>query len=293
MRRLILAAPVLLATLGLVTPAQAAVERKAVAKSAAAIARYWSPERMRHATPGVKLRAAGGKAAKRSAAYPFTSSEVATPYTQAPTSTDGKVFFTLGSVDYMCSGTALLSPNKSVVWTAGHCVNEGPGAFATNWTFVPAYKDGAAPLGRFPARSLYTTSGWRDQGDFAYDLGAAVVGPSAAGQALTDVTGGRGIGVNYIRNQRFTAYGYPAAPPFNGERLWLCDAAWAADDTTGTPPPMAIGCDMTAGSSGGGWIVGSSVYSVNSYGYTAEPNVIYGPYQGTDAAGLYNQAAAG
>jgi hypothetical protein len=35
-----------------------------------------------------------------------------TPYTQAPTSTHGKMFFTLGSVDYVCSGTALLSANK-------------------------------------------------------------------------------------------------------------------------------------------------------------------------------------
>ena len=47
-----------------------------------------------------------------------------------------------GRLDYVCSGTALLSGNKSVVWTAGHCVNEGPGDFATNWEFVPAYKDG-------------------------------------------------------------------------------------------------------------------------------------------------------
>ena len=47
------------------------------------------------------------------------------------------MFFTLGGNDYVCSGTALLSGNKSVVWTAGHCVNEGPGEFATNWEFVP------------------------------------------------------------------------------------------------------------------------------------------------------------
>jgi hypothetical protein len=50
---------------------------------------------------------------------------------------------------------------------------------------------------------------------------------------------------------------------------------------------------MTGGSSGGGWIVGSSVYSVNSYGYTNQPDVMYGPYQGDVAQSLYNAASAG
>ena len=42
-----------------------------------------------------------------------------------------------------------------------------------------------------------------------------------------------------------------------------------------------------------GWIVGSSVYSVNSYGYDNQPDVMYGPYQGSVAQSLYNAAAAG
>jgi hypothetical protein len=49
---------------------------------------------------------------------------------------------------------------------------------------------------------------------------------------------------------------------------------------------------MTGGSSGGGWIVGSSVYSVNSYGYATLPNVMFGPYQGSVAQSLYTQAAS-
>ena len=35
----------------------------------------------------------------------------------------------------------------------------------------------------------------------------------------------------------------------------------------------------------GGWIVGSNVVSVNSYGYGNQPNVMYGPYQGSTADG--------
>jgi hypothetical protein len=82
-------------------------------------------------------------------AIPFTRYE---PTTYNPA--HGKVFFSDGSANYVCSGTALTSGNESVVWTAGHCVNEGPGGFYTNWAFVPAYKDGTARTGPGPrARS--------------------------------------------------------------------------------------------------------------------------------------------
>ena len=77
------------------------------------------------------------------------------PVTPTPTAstvaTTGKVFFTLGGVNYVCSGAATSSTNRDVVTTAGHCVNEGPGAFATNWAFVPAYNNGSRPYGTWTA----------------------------------------------------------------------------------------------------------------------------------------------
>ena len=48
----------------------------------------------------------------------------------------GKVFFTLAGTNYVCSGSSTVSANNGLVQTAGHCLNEGPGAFATNFTFV-------------------------------------------------------------------------------------------------------------------------------------------------------------
>ena len=290
MRRLIMA-PALLATLALAGPAEARVEQHSVSESASSIENYWTADRMRSAKPAEQQFGGAAAARAEAAALPWTSEEITTPYTQAPTSTHGKVFFTLGGNDYVCSGTALLSGNKSVVWTAGHCVNEGPGAFATNWQFVPAYKDGSAPLGVYVAQDLFAPSAWANSGDFSYDLGAAVVGP-AGGTALTDRVGGRGIAFNYSRSQNFQSYGYPAAPPFTGERLWRCNSPVQTSDNSANPATMGIGCDMTGGSSGGGWIVGSSLYSVNSYGYDNQPDVMYGPYQGSVAQSLYNAAAA-
>ena len=242
---------------------------------------------MENARPADKVVGANnGRRPK--AAFPFSSHEAAQPYPAM----QGKVFFTEAGVNYVCSGTALTSSNRSVVWTAGHCVNDGAGTFHTNWAFVPAYRNGSAPYGTWSARNLWTSSGWHGSGDFSYDVGAAAVATSG-GQSLTDVVGGRGIAFNYSRNQSFVDYGYPAAPPFDGSKLWVCEAAHATDDTSASPATMGIGCDMTGGSSGGGWTVGNNVYSVNSYGYSNQPNVMYGPYQGTVAQGVYNAAQSG
>ena len=45
---------------------------------------------------------------------------------------------------------------------------------------------------------------------------------------------------------------------------------------------------MTGGSSGGGWITGGSLNSLNSFGYRGEKNVMYGPYFGPVEATLYS-----
>jgi hypothetical protein len=294
LRRLTLAPALLAATFALAAPANAQVMERGAVSSAqrADVADYWTAERMENAKPAARVIQADGSVQRSAAApLPWTSQEVTTPYTNAPTRTHGKVFFTLGGVDYVCSGTALLSANKSVVWTAGHCVNEGPGDFATNWEFVPAYKDGRAPLGEYVASNLFTSNAWGNQGDFSYDVGAAVVAP-AGGTALTDRVGGRGISFNYNRSQNYVSYGYPAAPPFTGERLWTCNSPLQTSDNSASPATMGIGCDMTGGSSGGGWIVGSNLYSVNSYGYSNQPDVMFGPYLDGVAQSVFNAAAA-
>lgn len=282
----------LLAFLLLAAGAQArSVVSKRVAQSREAVVSYWTAERMRSAVPVERARSSGGGGSKTT--YPFTSYEVLTPYTEFPTSTHGKVYFTDDGFNYVCSGTALASANESVVWTAGHCVHDGPGEFHANWAFVPAYRDGVRPFGTFAARALLTTDRWATAGDFGHDLGSAVVHPVAGASLTATIGGGRGIAFNYVRQQRYLAYGYPAAKKFNGQRLRVCDAPWGLDDSNFSPPTMGIGCDMTGGSSGGGWIVGSDVYSVNSYGYRSLQNVMFGPYQGAVAQDLYTAAAAG
>jgi V8-like Glu-specific endopeptidase len=280
----------LIGAAGAAAAQQRAVTARAVSQSRAAVTAYWTPTRMRHATPATAIPAAAPAVGRAAAA--FTSNEYPGDYTVPPISTHGKVYFTSHGADYVCSGTAIASQNRSVVWTAGHCVNDGPGAFHTNWAFVPAYRDGARPLGTWAARRLLTIGAWRTAGDVSFDLGAAVVS-TTAGVALTDRVGGRGIAFNYDRSQTFSSFGYPAGRPFGGGRLWVCRSPLAGSDTSTSPPTMAMGCDMTSGASGGSWVAGESVLSVNSYGYAGRPNVMYGPYQGPEAQALFASAQVG
>ena len=198
----------------------------------------------------------------------------------------GKVFFSDGPYNYVCSGTALAG---NVVWTAGHCVNEGPGDFYTNFLFVPAYRDGDAPFGKFPALRLMTTDRWRTLGEYGVDVGAAIPEPNEHGQELAAVVNERPIDFNEPRQQSYRAYGYPAAGKFNGKRLRVSNTAWSRDDRSADPDTMGVPCDMTGGSSGGGWLNSThEVVSVNSYGYQSLKNVMFGPHLEAEAQGLYN-----
>ena len=133
---------------------------------------YWTPSRMKNAIP------VGAKVDSQAAKKPNAA---ASAVQETPQPRFGKVFFTLGGSNYVCSGTATSSSNGDVVTTAGHCLNEGPGAFATNFAFVPAYDNGAAPYGTWTAQTLYTTSAWAGSGDFDYDVGFAVMNENALG----------------------------------------------------------------------------------------------------------------
>jgi V8-like Glu-specific endopeptidase len=292
--------------------AQAAPHR--VGQSPAAVRAYWTAQRMRDAVPADRVRdhgpatpaakpggGAGGGTSPLFTTFQPPLAELTTP----PVSTNGRVFFRDGAFNYSCSGTAVQSSNQSVVLTAGHCVNQGPGSYFTNWTFAPAYRDGSTPFGTWPAVALDTTAAWRTSGDFGRDVGAAVVAPNSSNTRLTQTVGARSVTFNSTRNQDYLAHGYPAEGKFNGQRLWISDTRWSRDDTSSTPATMGIPTDLNGGSSGGAWVVGNDyknasapVASVNSYTYRGLKNVMFGPYlqnlasSADDASDLLARAGA-
>jgi V8-like Glu-specific endopeptidase len=282
---------------------------------------YWTPERLRSAKPGDLLLA--GRDLAEATGDVARGVEKVVRGTVASTSkgllgldlladgggalydgggavvrTTGKVFFTLGGTNYQCSGSSVVSGSDSLVQTAGHCLNEGPGAFATNFVFIPQYRDGAAPFGQFTATELFTTEQWRTAGDLDYDVGYAKVG-TANGSTLADAVGAQGIGFNLERGAEMYAFGYPAAAPYDGSKLAWCFGTVAADPLGSAD--QGLTCDMTGGSSGGPWFIDydaasgiGTLNSLNSFKYNLAllNGRMYGPYFGSVIEDLYTTAAA-
>lgn len=309
------------AAVAVVAPSQAQPSANAsdVAVQAAAttqaaqdkVVEYWTPERMRAAVPADVLvagkdkssagdKVATGKPTIVPQAKPGGGSGFVGDYYTgggAVVRTTGKVFFTLAGVNYVCSGSAVTSGNRDVVLTAGHCLNEGPGAYATNFAFVPAYDDGARPYGTFTARQLVTTTQWAGSGDFDYDIGFAVMN-TLNGQHLTDVVGSQGIGFNLARGQYMYSFGYPQANPYDGSDIAWCHGT-PIQDPYGSQD-QGLDCNLTGGSSGGPWFVSYStttgvgtLNSVNSFKYSGGQlrNYMFGPYLGSVAQTLYGTAS--
>ncbi|MCH0540184.1 peptidase [Streptomyces sp. MUM 203J] len=278
-------------------------------------AAYWTPERMRGATPldlllgpaqlgKLKAPQAGGETTTVAPTAPRSAASAAGPLSfpqagggwtsgGAVVKTSGRVFFTFDGRTASCSANAVTSQNQSTVITAGHCVKY-QGSWHTDWIFVPAYADGDAPHGQWAATKTLTTPRWEASEDINHDIGAAVVAP-LGGRKLTEVTGGQGLQFNGGYNKAMYAFGFPAADPYDGSKLVYCSGNSSKDFLLSQD--HGLGCDMTGGSSGGPWFTGFSEaagtglqVSVNSFGYVFLPNRMFGPYFGNEAQALYDRA---
>lgn len=268
---------------------------------------YWTEERMEEATPADELVEDKGAApaeverdteplkvpAVSPSDLPQTAAETV-PGSGDVAGTDhiGKVFFTVGGADYVCSGNSVASTNGSTVATAGHCTSSG-GDWATNWVFAPGYDHGETPHGLWAATEIVSTDQWVSSEDINYDVAFAKVQSDTATGTLAETVGASGIAFNEQRGLDYSAYGYPAQSPFDGEGLEQCHGT-ASDDTLGGTQSQGIDCDMTGGSSGGPWFIGGDAggyqNSVNSFGYKTQANVMYGPYFGDEAKQAYQEA---
>lgn len=209
----------------------------------------------------------------------------------------GRLFVEDGDWEWSCSATIVAGANESTVATAAHCLYDVDGL---RWPdaiyFAPGYRLGRAPFGYWPAYHAWVTGEWAESVDGGfpderYDVGYLYV-PPVQGVSLADSFGTRGVVFNLPRTT-FSSFGYPADWPFDGERLFTCEsAAGGVDANELSPQPNAMGCDMTGGSSGGGWIAAgtASVNSVVGYHYDDEPEVQYGPYFGAVAQAVYQEA---
>jgi len=257
------------------------------AGEAVAIARYWTPARMRSARPLDRiLDPAFGRSAPKDEVA--SASFAAVPdTTQPPFTAVGRVFLKVGRFAGFCSGTAIDSASRRLVLTAGHCLYSIlPGhripTAARYFNFVPDYAVGQAPFGEFIGRRAYLPRPWLRSINENFDMAAVLTEPNAAGANVADaVGGGIPIAIDRPRDQAYQVLGYPGA---NRKRMQECDAGFSGDDRLtyplGGPPSIGVGCYMGEGASGGPWLIneGTEIGGITTYGHIKNFNHTFGPY---------------
>lgn len=256
------------------------------------VLRYWTPERMASARPldlavdgagNTELRVGAPDVSKAAASFVRVATPEVPPY-----SVNGRIFIRRGNLRGYCSGTAINTPTRALVLTAGHCVNSGPedghrAVWSNFLEFVPAYSGGVAPFGAFVAQSnkIFAPKQWTKHGNPDFDLGAFLVKPNAEGVNLADaVGGGATIVLGISRKQQFSTFGYPGQT----KSMQSCQSPYLGDDSLTYPfpgpPTMAIRCHWAPGASGGGWLIneGTQINGVNSYLHLENKSRTYGPY---------------
>ncbi|HVB75491.1 MAG TPA: hypothetical protein VNE38_18245 [Ktedonobacteraceae bacterium] len=230
-----------------------------------------------------------GKAASQEGQPPLNGNSL------YPLSTVGKVFFTSAAgQDMVCSGTAVASLNHSVVDTAGHCLYWN-GAWVQNLIFCPLYDNGNTPYDCWAARDLEVPSDWigASPNDLHHDFGMAIVSPNSSGD-LTDLVGGAGWAYNQAVNQLFSAYGYPAGHPYDGQTRQSCENSTGKSWQHGSGTVVSIPCPMTGGSSGGPWFIKINgnwyLNGHNDFTSTLQPGHMFSPYYDDTWYALYDKA---
>jgi hypothetical protein len=273
----------------------------------------------READKTVSTQAAVDQGLSDPAPRPVRAQAEKTPY-HRHAAVVGKVFFDSPKGSMVCSGTVVKDvhhPGKSnLVWTAGHCVHAGgDGGWYRNIAFVPAYNDlgrpaaelrdadpaQTAPYGAWWADWAATSGQWIQGGSetggagAAYDYAVLHVTPESGTKSLEE-TVGAALDVDFSAPSAtevasMGAWGYPAAPPYDGLRMFRCvDRPGRFSLSPALPTMYRIGCTMTGGSSGGGWfrvVDGRTELVSNTSIGPADHGWLAGPRLGRGAEDLY------
>jgi hypothetical protein len=278
-------------------PAPTLAAASAQRAEATRVRRYWTPQRMESARPlELVLDGKGEPSLRFGRPAPIASASflaISTPEVP-PYSFNGRIFIKVGNKRGYCSGTAINSPSRQLVLTAGHCLNAGAEYRGNLWfrdiLFVPAYTAGKAPFGAFPAQSnkIFAAPQWTNRNNSDFDVGAFLAHPNNQGVNVADaVGGGATIALGLSRKQRFASFGYPG----NAQRMQGCNSPYIGDDRLSFPlpgpPTLGIGCHWAPGASGGGWLIegGTQINGLNSYLHVDNPSRTYSPYFSQETVG--------
>ncbi|MGC5364737.1 trypsin-like serine peptidase [Streptomyces sp. DT24] len=290
----------------------------------------WDPDRMRDADKSpekpVDNDISGDKGVTDPTPAPVPAVSVPTPYHDSAPEF-GKLFFDGPQGSMVCSATVVQDPahpgRSNMVWTAGHCVHAGKkGGWYRNIAFVPSYnndglsmaglrgaaKEKVAPYGIWWGDWAQTSDQWIGEGASVggqgapYDFAVLHVTPEkgSTDKSLEETVGAAlpvdfdAPAVSGIGNLKAT--GFPAAPPFDGQRQFRCEDAPGRLSVVKDDPTMyRIGCTMTGGSSGGGWVAkgrdGKPALVSNTSIGPVNAGWLAGPRLGPEARSVYDSVS--
>ncbi|MFH8473808.1 trypsin-like serine peptidase [Streptomyces sp. NPDC018000] len=290
----------------------------------------WDPDRMRDADKSperpVDNDISGDVGVTDPTPAPVQAAGVRTPY-HANAAESGKLLFDSPEGSMVCSATVVKDPahpgKSNLVWTAGHCVHAGKkGGWYRNIAFVPSYnnsglstaelqkatKQEIAPYGVWWGQWAQTSDQWISQGSSTggqgapYDFAVLRVTPEkgSRGKSLEE-TVGSALPVEFNapavpKIGSMTATGFPAAPPYDGQKALQCaDKPGRLSLTAQDPTMYRIGCTMTGGASGGGWVAAGqdgkpALVSNTSIG-PATAGWLAGPRLGKEAKGVFESVS--
>jgi hypothetical protein len=227
----------------------------------------------------------------------------------------GRILFTSGGSQWICSGTVVsdgsTSNGHSVVLTAGHCAYDGTDGWSSNFVFYPDFDkdptytcagraEGCWTASRLAINAGFYPSGFGPDAALRVDYSFAYFDNAGNPGELDAAYAGYGLKTNGNNIGDTTwAFGYPAEGRYKGKDLIYCTGKTIADlNSIGT---WGLPCNMNGGSSGGGWLWGTSdpktdtsklLASVNSYSYSGVSDM-FGPRFDSQTTTVYNAAVSG